>query len=84
MTKPITLEQFQALQREAADLRRRADRADGALVEKTKQLADEFGAKMIKDAEQLLPKLEKEAAVKEAEAAKALAAYREKWAGKLQ
>ena len=60
-------------------LRREADRAEGVLDDLTKRLKQDFGVETVEEAESLAAKLEKEAAAKEKEYARALVDFEKNW-----
>ena len=78
----INVDEYKALKKKAADAKTEADRAEGALQAKMKQLRDEFGCDSLAAAEALLAEKHKLLTAAEADYAEKLAAFQEKW-GKL-
>ena len=78
----INVEQYKALKDKAARAKTEADRAEGALQAKMKQLKDEFGCDTLEEAETLLAEKNKALAQSEADYERELFAFQEKW-GKL-
>ncbi len=80
----MTLAEFNKLKAQVDRLASEAAQAEGACKQLMRDLEREFGVKDLKAAEKLLAQLEKEAEAAEAKHCKALAAFTEKWEGKLQ
>ena len=78
----INVDEYGVLKKRAADAKTEADRAEGALQAKMKQLRDEFGCDSLPAAEALLAEKNKLLADSEADYNEKLAAFQEKW-GKL-
>lgn len=78
----IDVAQYNVLKKKAADAKSEADRAEGALQAKMRQLKDEFGCDSISVAEALLVEKNKALEAAEAEYGQKLAEFQEKW-GKL-
>jgi multidrug resistance efflux pump len=73
------LERYQKMKQRAADLRREADRAEGALEQVMKKLKDDFGCKTLKEAEQLQEKLTVEVEEADEKFGALLKDFEDKW-----
>ena len=80
----IDLKRWEKLKSEVDRLRREADRTEGVLDDLTKRLKRDFGVETAEEAGLLAAKLEKEAAVKEKEYARALADFERNWDGQVK
>lgn len=78
-----TIEQYRELKTKAEQAQAKADRAAGRVDQLRAELKREFGCDDVGAATKLLEKLRKEAEITEAEFDKAVAEFKEKWAGYL-
>lgn len=79
----MNLDEFLSLKREYETVRRNADKAEGALVQLTKQLKEEFGVKTDKEAVKVLADVERTKKELDEKVEKAWSRWQEKWKGKL-
>lgn len=73
------LERYQKMKQRAADLRREADRAEGALEQVMKKLEDDFGCNSLEEAKRLQKKLTVEVEEADEKFGVLLKEFEDKW-----
>lgn len=76
---PIDLEEYTALKEASERLRRKADKAKGALDVEKKRLKDEFDCDSIEQAEEMMADLEKKLEAANESYDESLGEFKEKW-----
>lgn len=80
----INLAEFQTLRKKCEDLKSQADRAAGALEQRMKELANEFGCNSVEEGQKLLAQMSKDLEEKENTYKTKLAEFKEKWEKELE
>ena len=78
------LDRYQKMKRKADELRREADRAEGALEQLMEKLKEDFDCDTLEEAEQLSKRLEKEAKEAEEQFDVAVEEFEEEWGDELE
>lgn len=77
--KEITKQQYIALEEEVEEMRKKAERAKGALDQLMAQLQQDFNCSTVKEAKVLLAKLQKKREETEREFEAAMKDYEKRW-----